>query len=169
MIKHNAEGIQCQELRKSFKQGGETLSIVKNIDMSIPQGDSIAILGSSGSGKTTLLQCLAGLDAPTQGVVKVDGVDINALSEPKRCQIRNEKMGFVFQLHHLLHDFTALENVRMPVVIRRTPTGKAQAAGKNLLQRVGLGHRLQHRPAQLSGGERQRVAIARALINQPHY
>ncbi len=169
MTDSKQDGLYCTGLKKTFQQGNESLAILDGIDLTVKQGDSVAILGSSGSGKTTLLQCLAGLDNPTSGEIIVDGVNINKLSESARCQLRNEKMGFIFQLHHLLHDFSALEHVTMPLLIRSKVQSKACKTAIELLERVGLGHRLDHRPAQLSGGERQRVAVARALITQPRF
>ncbi|RMH17767.1 MAG: ABC transporter ATP-binding protein [Gammaproteobacteria bacterium] len=161
--------IRCIALQKSFMQGRECLQILNNIDLEIRKGQSVAILGSSGSGKTTLLQLLAGLDRPDGGVVSIHGVDIHRLSETQRCSFRNLHMGFVFQFHHLLHDFSALENVLMPWKIRRQVGKTEMDRAIYLLEQVGLTHRLKHRPAQLSGGERQRVAVARALVTEPDF
>jgi lipoprotein-releasing system ATP-binding protein len=155
------------EVYKSFRQGPETLEVLRGITLSVPAGQRIAIVGASGSGKTTLLQILGGLDRPTSGEVRVDGRDIHDLNEKERGTLRNRALGFVYQFHHLLPEFSALENVAMPLLIRRMDVAAARSKARELLQRVGLSDRLEHRPHELSGGERQRAAVARALVTEP--
>jgi lipoprotein-releasing system ATP-binding protein len=159
--------MQADGIHKSFREGGTDLKVLRGLQLSIAAGERIAIVGASGSGKTTLLQVLGGLDAPDSGSVHVDGQDIHALNERQRCDLRNRTLGFVYQFHHLLPEFSALENVAMPLLIRRTPVAAALAQARELLGRVGLSDRLTHRPHQLSGGERQRAAVARALVTEP--
>jgi lipoprotein-releasing system ATP-binding protein len=159
--------LACIGLTKVFAEGGESLTVLSGIDLAIATGDLVAIVGASGSGKTTLLQLLGGLDDPTDGTVKILGDDFAVMGEVQRGRVRNRAVGFVYQFHHLLPEFSALENVAMPLLVRREPVAKAAAEARSLLERVGLGERLDHKPAQLSGGERQRAAVARALITRP--
>jgi lipoprotein-releasing system ATP-binding protein len=159
--------LEARGVQKSFTQGPVTLEVLQGAMLQVAAGERIAIVGASGSGKTTLLQILGGLDRPTTGKVLVDGQDIHSLSEDARGMLRNRALGFVYQFHHLLPEFSALENVAMPLLVRRTPVGQAHQASREILERVGLGQRLSHRPYQLSGGERQRAAVARALVTQP--
>lgn len=159
--------LEARNVHKSFKQGPVTLEVLQGVAMSIATGERIAIVGASGSGKTTLLQILGGLDRPSSGQVLVDGKDIHQQSEQERGALRNRALGFVYQFHHLLPEFTALENVAMPLLVRRMKVSEARERARRLLDRVGLGQRLQHRPDQLSGGERQRAAVARALVTEP--
>ena len=159
--------LEARALFREFRQGPATLPVLTGVELRIGAGERIAIVGSSGSGKTTLLQILGGLDRPTSGCVEIAGRDIHALDESARGALRNRTIGFVYQFHHLLPEFTALENVAMPLLVRRMPTREARAAAAAILVRVGLGERLDHKPHQLSGGERQRAAVARALVTAP--
>ena len=159
--------LACEGLVKEFRQGPALVRVLQGVTTSIRQGERAAVVGASGSGKTTLLQLLGGLDLPTAGRVQIDGREMSALEDAERGRLRNAAMGFVYQFHHLLPEFSALENVAMPLLIRRMPADKAAGAARSLLARVGLAGRLDHRPSQLSGGERQRAAVARALITRP--
>ena len=159
--------LEARNVHKSFRQGPVTLEVLQGINIQVHTGERIAIVGSSGSGKTTLLQILGGLDQPTTGHVLIEGQDIHQQSEQERGALRNRALGFVYQFHHLLPEFSALENVAMPLLVRRMKVSEAKERARRLLDRVGLGQRLSHRPDQLSGGERQRAAVARALVTEP--
>ena len=159
--------IRCENLGKTYAEGGLRTHVFDGLDLAVSAGETVAILGASGAGKSTLLHLLGGLDVPTAGEVFVVGQKMSALSDAARGQLRNRALGFVYQFHHLLPEFTALENVMLPVLLNGTAVEAAATKAKDLLEAVGLGHRLAHKPGELSGGERQRAAVARALVNKP--
>ncbi|WP_150303965.1 lipoprotein-releasing ABC transporter ATP-binding protein LolD [Pseudomonas saliphila] len=159
--------LECRELSKEYAVGPQRLRVLDRVNLKLVAGERVAIVGSSGSGKTTLLNMLGGLDTPSEGEVWLAGHQMSALKESERGRLRNSGLGFVYQFHHLLAEFTALENVCMPLLIGNMPIAQVRERGNAMLASVGLAQRARHKPAELSGGERQRVAIARALINQP--
>lgn len=159
--------IECRDLVKRFGHGSNLIEVLSHVDLEVARAEQVAIVGASGVGKSTLLQLLGGLDDPSSGTIRVAGHDMSAAGEAERGRIRNRHLGFIYQFHHLLPEFTALENVALPLLIAGRPSSEACAAASALLDRVGLGARLEHKPGELSGGERQRAAVARALIHRP--
>jgi len=160
--------VVADNISKTFQEGSLAVSVLSEVNLTVAKGELVSIVGTSGSGKTTLLHILGGLSEPTTGTVQIGGQDINRLSQKARGTLRNQQLGFVYQFHHLLGEFTAQENVAMPLLIRRTDSASAMEQAAEILERVGLGSRLGHKPGELSGGERQRAALARAMVAKPH-
>jgi len=162
-----SNGLQCKQLKKSYFQGKLETSVLHGLDLTVKKGELLAVVGSSGCGKSTFLHLAGGLDTPSSGEVFINDVDIHQLTDKEKAKFRNQHIGFIYQFHHLMMEFSALENVAMPLLIRGDSPKKAQKIANDMLEQVGLGHRGHHRPSELSGGERQRVAIARALVTKP--
>jgi lipoprotein-releasing system ATP-binding protein len=167
MTEEQAAVLECRAIVRRFREGDSTLEVLSGADLVVRPAERLAIIGSSGSGKTTLLQIMGGLDEPTSGAIEINGQSIRNLTEAAKSTLRNQYIGFIYQFHHLLPEFTAQENVAMPLLIRRENRAIAMQQSAALLERVGLGERLEHKPGELSGGERQRAAVARALITRP--
>ncbi|MCC7198126.1 MAG: lipoprotein-releasing ABC transporter ATP-binding protein LolD [Gammaproteobacteria bacterium] len=163
----DSPALACVDLVKSFREGDSLLTVLHGVNLSVARGERLAVIGASGSGKTTLLQLLGGLDLPSSGSVSIMGRAMSGLADAERGRLRNQALGFVYQFHHLLPEFTALENVALPLLVRGTVDAEAYGQAREMLGRVGLGARLTHRPGELSGGERQRAAVARALVTRP--
>ncbi|MBT8087977.1 MAG: ATP-binding cassette domain-containing protein [Gammaproteobacteria bacterium] len=166
-VAHQSAVLECCGVTRHFSEGGSTLEVLRGVELAVQAAERVAIIGASGSGKTTLLQIMGGLDEPTSGEVLVNGAAMHGRDEAAKGALRNRYIGFVYQFHHLLPEFSAEENVAMPLLIRREPKAAALQSARDLLARVGLGERLTHKPGELSGGERQRAAVARALITRP--
>lgn len=159
--------LNCNNISKNFCDGASQVNVLNKLSMQIENGDKISIVGPSGSGKSTLLHLLGGLDSPSTGDVSINGKSWKSLSENQRCKERNTQLGFIYQFHHLLPEFSALENTAMPLLLRKSDSRASLQAAREMLEKVGLAHRVEHKPSELSGGERARVAIARALVHQP--